>query len=482
MKQCARGATWPDFKWIGLLSALLILVFRVPLAIFAPVISPDSQSYLTVARNIFENGCVSLSLPESGMCIPHWGGNHLPGYPAFAALFGANPELVLIAQNLFFALAGVYLIYSAYQYWQSQFIAICIGIVLAISPLQFGWGRFVLPDMLSNAVLLFAFAEILQSIRFGKLRWFSLGAAVSIAVFLRYDGILLTIPVAVAGLYIHGFKAGILRGMLVAAVIAVPLAGWWARSISADLGYFPQQRFMSDGSYRPAGYLAWVRSWSGNLYEAANAGYPVANKRYSAISVAENAWNGDHERETVLSLLARLSAFDGEDFPVDLDNEFGKIADDRVRANPARQYVFLPLQRAGAFWFNPYYSFGLPGIELGTALSQEDRIRFLSGSIYVKFKIVLEHPVAVLGKIGLTAYRGLLLGVLIFLVAVLKRTSQKQTRILVGSILGFVLVKVIILSFQESVDSRYLIGVFALLEISLLPGLYLFIRSRNAEA
>ena len=35
----------------------------------------DSRVYLTVAANLFDNGCVSMADPVAGTCVPHWGGN-----------------------------------------------------------------------------------------------------------------------------------------------------------------------------------------------------------------------------------------------------------------------------------------------------------------------------------------------------------------------------------------------------------------------
>jgi hypothetical protein len=450
------------------ITALLSLLVRIPLALSAPVISPDGRSYLTVARNIFENGCVSLSLPASGLCVPHWGGNHLPGYPAFASLFAADTVSLLMAQIVVFSAACSYFVFVLHRYFGIPLVSLGVGVVLAVSPLQIGWGRFVLPDLLSNALLLFTFTEILQSVRFGTLRWFSLGLAVSASVFVRYDGLLLVIPIAVAGFYLHGFKGAVWRGMLVAAVLSAPLAGWWARSVSAGLGFMPEQRFMYDGSYRPSGYLTWVRSWSKDLYQAANAGYPVANKNYSRIIVAENAWDNEAEKQLVEELLFQLVAYESQDFPGNLDKEFEILAAQRISARPIRQYIFLPAHRAVAFWMNPYYSFGLPGIELGEKMSDAERWKFSTGGIVEKVNVAFSYPVAALGKAGLFFYRLLIFLGFILLFFAIALTSSRKNRVLIATVLSFSVFKVVSLSFQESVDSRYLIGVFALLEVSIV--------------
>ncbi|MBT5399653.1 hypothetical protein HOL24_03820, partial [bacterium] len=58
---------------------------RLIFVFFFPDGGGDWDIYSTVAENIL-NGCgVSLSNPESGECVPHFGGNQLPGFPAFVA-------------------------------------------------------------------------------------------------------------------------------------------------------------------------------------------------------------------------------------------------------------------------------------------------------------------------------------------------------------------------------------------------------------
>ena len=65
---------------------------RALLSVLEPATSGDWTIYQTVAVNILDNGCVSLSDPMGGACLPHWGGNHLPGFPAFVALIWSFSE------------------------------------------------------------------------------------------------------------------------------------------------------------------------------------------------------------------------------------------------------------------------------------------------------------------------------------------------------------------------------------------------------
>ena len=86
--------------------ALIALTLRVVIVLFGPWAEGDALVYADVARNILHNGCVSVDKAVSLRCNPHWGGNQLPGYPAFLAatwfLFGENMTAPLLVQSLGF--------------------------------------------------------------------------------------------------------------------------------------------------------------------------------------------------------------------------------------------------------------------------------------------------------------------------------------------------------------------------------------------
>ena len=68
----------------------LIAIIAMALCLFFVFVFPNSVGdgtiYMLVASNIL-NGCgVSMSELGGEACIPHFGGNQGPGYPAFIAL------------------------------------------------------------------------------------------------------------------------------------------------------------------------------------------------------------------------------------------------------------------------------------------------------------------------------------------------------------------------------------------------------------
>ncbi|MEO8301959.1 MAG: hypothetical protein ABI608_09205, partial [Rhizomicrobium sp.] len=100
-----------------LLVFLVAVVPRALLGLFAPYDGLDwSIVYRIVADNIYLNHCVSQSPPLSAVCAPHWGGNQLPGFPAFVAfawMLSAKSNLaVLIGQSILTGAAICWLMHA----------------------------------------------------------------------------------------------------------------------------------------------------------------------------------------------------------------------------------------------------------------------------------------------------------------------------------------------------------------------------------
>ena len=65
---------------------LLTFILRSIFVFFFPETGGDYDIYSTVANNILRGCGVSLSDPLLDDCVPHFGGNHGPGYDAFISL------------------------------------------------------------------------------------------------------------------------------------------------------------------------------------------------------------------------------------------------------------------------------------------------------------------------------------------------------------------------------------------------------------
>ena len=99
-----------NFIFIFILSFLVRFIFVV----FFPETGGDYDIYSKVAKNILRGCGVSLSDPLSNDCVPHFGGNHGPGYDAFIAsiwyFFDQSNNAVRIIQTFIYCSFCIYLL------------------------------------------------------------------------------------------------------------------------------------------------------------------------------------------------------------------------------------------------------------------------------------------------------------------------------------------------------------------------------------
>jgi hypothetical protein len=138
MTEARPGRIGPGLVKPFLLVLPLALAPRLMVALTAPTAEGDGRIYLRVAENILRNGCVSLSPPLGGDCVPHWGGNQFPGYPAFIALlegaFGAAVAVVPIAQALIVAACLAYCVACLARMSKQRAAVLLAAGLLVVSP------------------------------------------------------------------------------------------------------------------------------------------------------------------------------------------------------------------------------------------------------------------------------------------------------------------------------------------------------------
>ena len=201
----------------------IALITRFFFIFYAPTGGGDWDIYSTVAENILSGCGVSLSQPESNECIPHFGGNQGPGYPAFVALVwwlsGHSDMLVRVIQAVISVVAIMYMVKAIFLYSSSFKAAIVVGFVLAVSPLEIAWSRYLQTETLALAGTLWVFSELLISLHKSRVRIFLLSIALIITTFIRLDAILLVAPVAVTMFMIYKPFEAIKKGIVVAILL-----------------------------------------------------------------------------------------------------------------------------------------------------------------------------------------------------------------------------------------------------------------------
>jgi len=471
LKNQANSKNWLVFAAIFMLA----LVPRLLFVLYEPQLGGDSYVYITVARNIFYHGCVSLSDPASGICEPHWGGNQLPGYPAFIALtwalFGESELVPLVAQSVVVAIAimGVCMVIASTGFGLRA--AGVVAVVLALSPSLVAWPRMLLTETITIGMGLWVFGELLRSIQLGRLTNLRLGIAFAVGLFFRYDFVLFLVPIVVAALHIHAPVAALRRVTIVLIIAAMPVAGWAARCIYVGLPLTPPFGLTKSGEQLPQGILAWMGTWIVNQYELPSSVWPLVTGKYTDLHLPDRAVADVEERARIDMLLMQLKAVHGTSVPDAIDDKFREIANARRARDPLQQWLFLPLRRLVTIWSNPFASMGWPAeLDARTRAQASDVLK--NPSVENLFALLSEHPTTVVLKALVTAYRYFVLVMLAALCGVICFASFSAIRIAVVLAASFVVVRSIVFSATILVETRYLAMSLALIDVVVALGLW----------
>lgn len=451
--------------------SVIAFLMRLPFIFVFPATGGDADIYTTVAENILRGCGVSLSDPGSGACVPHFGGNQGPGYPLFIALVwfvsGHADMAVRLAQAAIFSAAVGFAAY-AFASWQgNQRAGIGLGLVLALSPLQLAWPRYLQTETLSLAAVICFFAVTILSIRDRHLHVVALGVVIAVGTFVRLDLIALVVPVAVLAFALHDVRLAVARGAIIALVLALPWALWTARNIAVDLPrLYPTPMTVPEGKRPPLGYAAWVRTWLVYEYERPGALWGPNRFNYDGIHIPDRAYASAAERQQVTQLLERLKSFEDRPIPEEIDDAFARLARERRAQQPLQYYVVNPAIRAVQLWSNPFSSFGWPNEMPSSALSDEERLAVSAGGLGGKLALAWRFPLHALTKALTGAYRFALLAA--FIVACLFAAfgiRDGGMRRLALTAFSFVAARTLLFAFIGNVETRYTVQAVPAMEI-----------------
>ena len=300
---------------------------RVFFIFYAPETGGDWDIYSTVAENILSGCGVSLSAPESGECIPHFGGNQGPGYPAFVALIwwlsGHSDIVVRVIQVMLSVVAIMYMVRSVFFYSSSFKAAVLVGFVLALSPLEIAWPRYLQTETLALAGTLWVFSELLMSLYESRIRIFPLSIALIVTTFIRLDAILLVAPIAVTAFMIYKPFQAIKKGLIIAILLSLPWGAWLVRNHMVGMtNILPLPMTSPNNAASPNGYLKWLWTWSTHEYQRPGTLFPVTRFVYDAIEIDPSIFSTLDEEKKVYSILDELKKYQGKPFPKYIDNKF----------------------------------------------------------------------------------------------------------------------------------------------------------------
>jgi hypothetical protein len=448
----------------------------------------DSFVYLKVAENIFQNGCVSMSDPVIGKCAPHWGGNQLPGYPAFIAviwaIFGKSVNAVLLAQAFVFSIATAILC-RALARWKDGplvkgYAVFTAALLLGASPSLLGWSRGILTETLSIALGLWLLSELITSIQYKQLRIFGIATVLTLGLFVRYDFIMFAIPVAAVGFYLHSPILALRKGICIALIILVPLGGWTARCVYQGLDYTPPYGLTPEGKQLPSGMMNWIGTWLDNQYDLGASVWALVHFDYVSFKPPQRAFDSQGEEMEVHTLLGQLrNGHQGKLSPKDIDDQFARIAAAKISSDPIKHWVLLPIRRVSHMWLTPYPSMGWPA-EISGTLRAGLRSAMATANITEVAKAVLEMPGTVAMKVLVSGHRYLLL-ILGLAVALFWRRLPAEISVLSLTIVGFAILRSVAFSYTILSETRYLTPALAWLDVLLIVTVFSLMKNRKTR-
>jgi len=462
------ASTKPLPTWFLPAVALVAILPRLIFALAAPAMEGDGVVYTTVALNILHNGCVSMSDPGLSACAPHWGGNQLPGYPAFIALSwlltGNWAPAPLVAQAMAYTAAATYVVRALMQAGTGTRVVIAAAAVLVFSPTFIAWPRMLLTETLALAAALWFLGIVIRAFSNSRIPTLELGIAFAIGFFIRYDFALLAVPVIIAGFTIHRPVEALRRGTVVVLIAAIPYGAWTLRSVSADLPPLPPYGLTSDGEQLAPGTLEWMGTWVASPYDLPNSVWPLVTGDYGNIQPPDRAFADAEERQFVGELLAQLRQVEPGPVPDQVDAAFSDLAALRRGNHTVYLRLGLPLRRAAEMWFSPLPSMGWPG-EVGSGRSELIKA-MKAGDFRAIATFALDNAGPAAAKAIVSGWRLMVIGVLGFIV-IANILGRRKDRGLIWLALAYGLVRTGVFASTLLVEARYLLPALIWLEIAL---------------
>ncbi len=347
-------------------------------------VNGDSLIYGGLAKNLLLHGRFDLTLP-SGEMYPTL--IRLPGYPIF--------------------LAGVFRLFGMENYYSAACVQIgldmlgCLlmaGFVRRIAPASVSRGAALAtlwlaalcpftacytaepltetPTLFVLALAMWAMARFKDEPNWPNALWFT--TAVTCATLLRPDGALAAIVFAPAlffGLgrdrgrasvpFFSGFgvrlrETGIsarkvTRMAAVCALLALaPFAVWTERNWSVFHVFEPlAPRLATDpGESSNPGWERWVKSWCLDFISTYEIYWNVPGDKLNVSELPSRAFDSPAQYDETAAVAGDYNNH-GMDLTPEIDARFERLAEERIAADPARSYVWLPLGRVADMWLRP---------------------------------------------------------------------------------------------------------------------------------
>ncbi|MDX6290880.1 MAG: hypothetical protein QOH42_2679 [Blastocatellia bacterium] len=342
---------------------LLALILRVVLAVWFPASAGDESRYTLPALNVLHGHGFSSDLREP--YSPTMGA--VPLYPLFiTALFGVFGEHTLavrIAQGLLDLLTSLLVAFVSFSLapapLRSRAAISSFAIYACLSWFTVFWTRYVLTETLALFLTMLAIAVGITAFKRGGWSWAVAGSICGLALMTRPDSLLLVVAfVLLLALRFMRHRSALIIGQLLlfSTGLMLTLAPWTLRNYLDFRQFQPlaSEYGFANGGYMPRGYLQWIRTWitDETYFDVFLPAFRPGSQPFDPLKLPSTVFDSPEEREQVLQLMARYER--EREFTPEINEGFAAIASARIRREPLRFFVWLPLKRILSVWLTGF--------------------------------------------------------------------------------------------------------------------------------
>lgn len=424
-----------------LLVTLAGLALRLGFVFRFPGVSTDSLVYGDIARNWLQHGIYGVRV--AGGIAPTW--IRLPGYPAFLAaifaIFGIDHYRAALAVQICVDLATCWLMADIARRVVSERAARVAFALAALCPFLADYAAAALTETLeiffTTLALDLAIAGLEASDSAGLRLWLGCSLAVSGAVLLRPDGVLLLLACELF-LFVLFFwnrlrsaKERVLnprfRTMLILGVVSLaPLLPWTLRNLHAFGRFQPLvPRYANEADeFVPVGFNHWVKTWIADYVSVEEIYWQVPGNPLDVEKLPDRAFDSGEQDRTAQLLADYNTALH---MSPALDNRFAALAAERVHHAPLRYYVWLPLMRITDMWLRPRTE-KLPSDSRWWEFDDDPRWLALAIGLGIVNLLYVSAAIVGLFRVRFTAPLGLLLTFVVLRSAFLGTLENPESR------------------------------------------------------
>ena len=450
MMQSMRGSRTGPYL-LMLLALGLGAALRFYFFFHWPQVNGDSLIYGDIAKHWLQHGVYGRSLATVNGIAVHPTLIRLPGYPLFLAacfeLFGAEHYNAVLFLQIAIDLLTCLLISRFVDTLCSRraaWIALFLG---ALCPFTANYTVAPLTETLTLFCIALAMLGLLRILTRPDLSAIVLCAfSWSYLTLLRPDGAL--VPAAffpailiysrrsVLGFPALGLRRAWKLGCLCALLSILPFVAWTYRNWHTFHVFEPlAPRYATDpGEDINPGFQRWVKTWTAEFTSTYQIYWTIGSDTASFNALPERAFDTPEQKAKTAELFRVYN--ETTTLTPAMDTEFAALAAERVKANPLRYYIWLPLLRVADMWLRP-------------------RVETLN--VELRWWRYREHHVE---TVFATCYAGLNLFYMIAAgVGVFRWRQHGQARLL-GAMLAYLLLRSLLLATIEAPEARYTLEVF----------------------